>query len=163
MFPDTSDSLVVSGHIDGEFTCGVTCLVEIIARAGNTGTLVFTPEPPVDVVQLGDPWLGSGIFTASDTLGTFSSTLNGSEQHNASMIPASLVYSGDLSGFPIVASADAGGVWDIALSTSSADSSWEGVGTTLVAGTVLVVPEPGTMSLLAIGAICPLVLRRRRA
>ena len=163
MSPDTVDSLVLSSHIDGESTYAVTCLVEIIPRGGNTGTLVFTPEPPVDVVQLGDPWLGSGFFTAWDTLDTFSSTLNGSMMDDTFMVPAPVVYSGDLSGFPIVASADAEGVWDIALSTSLGDSSWEGVTTTLVAGTVLVVPEPSTMSLLAIGGICLLVLRRRRA
>ncbi|NQU19867.1 MAG: PEP-CTERM sorting domain-containing protein [Candidatus Nealsonbacteria bacterium] len=161
MAPDAVDVLVVSGHVDEEFTSGVMCMLEIVPREGNTGALVFTSAPPVDVVQLGDPWLGSGTFAAWDTDGTFSLAMNGSTRDSA-MPPESLVFSGELSGFPIVASADAEGVWDVTLSTSVGDSSWEGIGTTLVAGTVRVVPEPSTLVLLAMGGLVALGWWRRR-
>ena len=138
MPPDSTVTLVVSGDIAGESTYGATIMAEIVTRVGNTGTLEFTAEPPVDVVQLGDPWPGAGTYTPYDTSGTGSVLLNGSVDDNGTFVPAPVTFFGDLSGFPIIASADADGVWDIVLSTYAGDSSWEGLTTTLVAGTVTV-------------------------
>ncbi|NQU21931.1 MAG: PEP-CTERM sorting domain-containing protein [Candidatus Nealsonbacteria bacterium] len=161
MAPDAVDMLIVSGHIDGESAPSVTCLLEIIPREGNIGILEFTAAPPGDVAQLGDPWLGSGAFVAWDTDESGSWAINGS-LCDSGLPPDSVVYSGELSSFPIVASADAEGIWDVTLSTSLGDSSWEGLTTTLVAGTVRVVPEPSTLTLLAMGGLVALGWWRRR-
>ena len=80
--PSETGTVEVSGSIAGEETCGVTILLEIVSRAGNVGTLEFTPAPPVDIVQLGDPWPGAGTFSPFDTDLTFSPVLNGSVDDN---------------------------------------------------------------------------------
>ena len=142
MPPDSTTTLVVSGNITGESTYGLTILVEIVPRTDHTGTLEFTPEPPVDIVQLGDPWPGAGTFSPYDTGITGSPLLNGSVDDDGTYIPAPVTYSGVLSCFPIVASADAHGVWDVVLFTSFDRSSWEALPTTLIAGTVTVTADP---------------------
>lgn len=133
-----SASVVVVGEILGESTYGVTILVEIAPRTGNTGTVVFTPAPPLDISQLGDPWPDVGTFVPFDTDLTGSPTRNGSVHDNGTFVPAPVTFSGALSAFPVQASADAGGVWDVLLSTAVGNSSWEGVATTLVSGTITV-------------------------
>ena len=138
MPPDTTVALVVSGDVTGEDTYGVTVMVELVTRTGNTGTLAFTMEPPVDIVQLGDPWPDGGTFTPFDTGLTGSVSLNGSVDDNGTFIPAPVTYSGELSGLPVISSAGAEGVWDVVLSTSVGESSWEGLATTLVSGTITV-------------------------
>ena len=136
-------NLLVSGQIAGLDTFGVNILVEILARTGNTGTVTFTPPPPVDVFQIEDAWPGFGTFTRFDTDSTGSSLLNGSVDDNGTFVPGPVAFSGQLAGLPVIASADAGGGWDVVLSTSAGDSSWEGVATTLNAGTITVAPAVG--------------------
>ena len=148
MPPGSTVTLTVSGDIAGESTFGVTILLEIVPAGGNTGTLEFTPALPVDITQLGDAWPGTGTFSGFDTdpAGTDSPTLNGViDDSGASSAP--VTFSGLLAGFPIVASSDASGVWNLVLSTSAGDSSWEGLVTTLVAGTVTVSPSACTIDL----------------
>ncbi len=141
-YGDTAD-LVVSGQIAGFDTVGVTVQVEIVPRSGCTGTVEFTAPPPVDIVQEGDPWPGVGMFVAFDTDSTGSATLNGCVDDNGSFFPEPVVFSGALASFPVVASSDAGGIWDAVLSTSAGDSSWEEVPTTLVGATIWVAPAVG--------------------
>ena len=138
--PGSTVTVVVSGNISGESTYAVNIYLEIVPQGGNTGTVVFTPEPPVDIVHLGDPWPGAGRFSEYDTLLTFSSLLNGSLDDNGTWSPAPVTYSGLLSGYPVQASPGATGVWDVKLSTFIDDSNWEGLTTTLVAGTIVIVP-----------------------
>lgn len=134
--------LVVHGHIDGDSTFGVTVMAQILPRAGNTGTVVFTPAPPTDIVQLGDPWEGVGTFDAYDTdapgFDWFFSTLNGSVDDNGGFTPSPVIFDGALTGFPIVASEDASGIWDVVLSTDPGASGWEDLVTTLTPGTITV-------------------------
>lgn len=138
--PGATATVVVSGNIAGESTFAVNIYLEIVPQDGNTGTVVFTPEPPVDIVQLGDPWPATGLFSGYDTLSTFSSVLNGSLDDNGTWVPGPVTYSGPLSGFPVQASPCATGVWDVKLSTFVDDSNWEGLTTTLIAGTIVIVP-----------------------
>lgn len=108
--------IVLSGDIAGSATYGVTLWVEVVSRAGNTGDVMFTAAPPVDVIQRGDPWVGLGTFGPFDTNSPeFSETLNGSIDDNGNFLGESLAYAGPLSAFPVTAGADALGVWDIRL------------------------------------------------
>ncbi len=116
----------VSGEIAGQETIGVTLLVEIVSRTGNTGTVEYTPAPPVDITHLGDPWPKTGFFTPFDTdLFGFSETLNGAIDGDGSFLGTSLTYAGPLSAFPVTASADAWGVWDIRLCRNSCVTEFE--------------------------------------
>jgi len=136
--------LLVSGVIVGDRTYGVTIMVEIVPRSGAVGTVRFTTAPPVDIVQRGDPWPLTGTFSRYDTNAPgFSYSLNGSVDDNGSFIANSLYYTGLLSGFPVTVSSDAGGMWDVYLTTSAGDSEWEGVTTVLNAGTISVPPSAG--------------------
>ncbi len=141
MGQDAIADLVVSGQIAGFDTFGVTIYVEIIPRAGSVGTVVFTVAPPTDIHQIDDPWPGAGIFTTYDTDSTGSSLLNGSVDDNGTFVPCSLTFTGSLVAFPVMSSANAGGVWDVVLSTYVGNSAWEGVTTTLAAGTITVAPN----------------------
>ncbi len=138
LHPGATGVLAVYGHISGDSTFGVTIMAQIISRSGNTGTVVYTPAPPVDVVQLGDPWNESGTFDAFDTnsLGFFA-TLNGSVDESGG-VHAPVTFDGALTGLPIVASEDASGTWDVILSTSEGDSGWVDLVTTLTPGTITV-------------------------
>jgi hypothetical protein len=127
--------VVASGNIEGESTAGVTVMVEIVPRAGNTGTVLFTEPPPVDIFELDNPWPDAGAFQEFDTDLTGSITLNGSITDNGTYIPEPVVFSGMLAAFPVVTSADAEGTWDVMLSTSVGDSNWQGVPTILGQGT----------------------------
>lgn len=137
--PGSTVDLDVFGTLDGDTTFGVTILLELIPRAGTTGTVAFTTAPPVDIVQVGDPWPGAGTFSAFDTDSTGSTTLNGSVDDNGTFVAGSVTFSGVLSSFPIAISLDAAGTWDVLLTTSVGDSSWEGILTGLIDGTVTVV------------------------
>jgi len=143
MQPGTSSNVTVSGAISGESSFGVTILVELIPRAGTTGTLTYTAAPPTDIAQVGDPWPSVGTFGGFDTDQTGSATLNGSVDDNGTFVEAPITFSGALSRFPVTASAGATGVWDVVLSTSSGDSLWEGatVVSNLISGTVTVLPS----------------------
>lgn len=137
-----TSAIIVSGIIDGDTTFGITIIAEIIPRAGNSGTVVFTPAPPVDITQAGDPWPGAGMFDPFDTNEPAASvTLNASFDDNGTFLSAALTYSGPLTLFPIVAGSDASGVWDVVLSTSQGPSIWQGATTTtLTSGTITVSP-----------------------
>jgi len=160
--------VVVSGAIDGQSTYGTTIMLELVGRPGSSGRVEFTPvlaagsavQPAItilrkageiaevrvakvdaadmDVVQLQDPWPERGTFSPFDTDGTGSSALNGSVDDDGTFTPAPVSFTGPLASFPVRASADAGGVWDVTLTTSRGDSGWEGVPTTLLAGTITV-------------------------
>ena len=160
--------VVVSGSIDGESTFGWTIMLELTPREGNRGTVTFTPEAAghpgkrpsvvvvknargidavqieevpregVDVRQLSDPWPNIGTFTAYDTLRAGSDTLNGAVDDNGTYVAEAVTFSGALARFPVIASPNAHGVWDVALWTQAGESGWEQVETTLVGGTISV-------------------------
>jgi len=140
MPPGSTTILTISGEIVSEATYGVTILVELVPRPGAVGTLVFTVAPPADIDQAGDPWPGMGMFSAFDTDQTGSATMNGMVDDNGTFLPGTVSFSGPLLHSPLTASASANGVWDVFLSTSSGDSGWEGVATTLTSGTIMVLP-----------------------
>ena len=142
MIQGTTANVVVSGSISDELTFGVTIKLEITPQPGAVGTVEFTSSPPADIVQLGDPWPDEGIFSPFDTDLSFSSTLNGIVDDNGTLQPADTTFSAALASFPVAASLDAHGTWDVRLSTIEGDSSWEGVSTTLVAGTIAVCAVP---------------------
>ena len=136
--------IVASGEIAGAETVGVTILLELMPREGATGTVEFTPSPPIDIVQLDDPWPGVGSFSAFDTdpipVGTGSAIRNGSVDYDGAAVPSPVTYAGSLAGFPVVASSDAGGVWDIRLALEDGSlSSWEGLITGMHHGTLILV------------------------
>lgn len=137
-----SGEVIVSGRVGGQSTFGVTVLVELVPRPGAVGQVRFTPGPPSDIVQLGDPWPGAGTFTAFDTDSTASDELNGMVDDNGSFQPGPLLFDGELARFPIEADANAQGIWDAVLATTAGDSNWEGLPTTLDAGSI-VVPSSG--------------------
>lgn len=168
MRPGTTAQVVVSGTIDGEWTFGWSIMLELVPREGSTGTVTFTetPEGPpvrrssfvvrevpgqlatvhleqprrfgVEVRQLRDVWGDVGTFTAFDTDRTGSALLNGAVDDNGSFVAGPVRFSGALSMFPVVASRDASGVWDVSLITSKGDSGWEGIETTLFSGAITV-------------------------
>ncbi len=135
----TTDAIILAS-IDGDSTDRVEIFVELIPRAGTLGTVVFTPAPPTDILQIDDPWAGAGSFGAFDTDATGSSVLNGSSTDNGTFVAAPLTFTGSLASFPVAISADAAGVWDVVLATSAGISGWKDVATTLAPGTITVVP-----------------------
>ena len=139
LVPGRSAYVVVQGEIDGDETFGVTLMVEIVSREDNTGTVTFTPAPPVDIFPLDDPWPGDGTFTPFDTDLSGSDTLNGSVDDDGNFEPAPVTFSGRMAAFPVTASLDADGIWDVRISTSVGDSGWEGVATILGQGTIRIV------------------------
>lgn len=157
----------VFGEVSDASTFGVEILVEILPRAGNRGTVIFTPSPPPDIVPRDDPWPDAGTFTAFDTDSPgFSLGLNGAVYDNGTFLAAPVTYAGTLVDIPVVTGIDASGVWDVVLSTSVRDSSWEGLDTTLTPGTITVdaaVSDWGmiVLTLLTISA-GTLVIRRQR-
>lgn len=106
----------IIGKIAQQESIGVTILARIEEQQESIGSVTYTLAPPVDIAQRGDPWPGTGTFSALDTnaLG-LSPTLNGSVDDNGTFQPAVTDYSGPLVSFPITASSDAAGVWDIRL------------------------------------------------
>jgi len=105
----------VLGEITQLEIIGVTVLASIETRQGNAGTVNYTPAPPVDVAQRGDPWPETGTFSAFDTDTVLTDLLNGALDDNGTFLPEVLDYSGPLVSFPITASSDATGTWDIRL------------------------------------------------
>ena len=138
MSPATIADVVVSGRVTQEETPGVTILLEIVPRAGATGTVWFTSAPPVDIEQLGDPWPGVGTFSPYDTDVTESDSMNGSVDDNGTYVPEETTFDGDLASYPVEASEDADGEWDVFLTTFIGDSNWEGLPTSLESGTISV-------------------------
>ena len=160
--------VVVSGSVQNELTYGVTTMVELIPRAGAKGTVEFTTvgvakpktrgsyaihrnldrpdevrtqraeNTAVDIAQQGDPWPDRGTFKVFDTDRTFSRRQNGTVDDNGTFLAESLTFAGVLSSFPIKASPNAEGVWDVLLVTSDGSSSWAGAPTQLLAGTITV-------------------------
>ncbi len=145
--------VLVSGELDDRMTFGVAVLVELVPREDAAGTVAFTPAPPDDIIQAGDPWPEAGQFTTFDTdfdTDTASSMINGSVDDNGSFEPAPLTFRGALSAFPVLAEEDASGVWDIRLvAGEGAPSFWWGeeIATTLGEGTLRIVdPADGNDS-----------------
>jgi hypothetical protein len=168
MRPNGIAKVVVSGEIDGEWTFGWSIMVELIPREGSSGTVTFTTVPPgpppkrasfvvrenpgclatvrleqpyrpgVDIKQMVDVWADQGTFTTYDTERTGSSALNGAVDENGTLVAAPVAFSGPLAVFPVVASPDAAGVWDVSLSTWVGDSSWEGIETQLMSGSITI-------------------------
>jgi hypothetical protein len=136
-----TSEVVVYGQIGGQSTYGVTIMAELVPSTGSVGSLVFTPAPPVDIHQVGDPWPGAGLYTAFDTDGdgTSSPLLNGSVDDNGTYRPSALVYWGPLTALPIVAGPQAAGTWEVRLQTAVGASGWEGLETELAHGTLQVV------------------------
>ncbi|MGB2984571.1 MAG: hypothetical protein WBE26_01700 [Phycisphaerae bacterium] len=160
MTQGTTAEVVVSGGIAGESTYGVRIMVEIIPRGGAVGTVLFTPSPPMDIVQLDDPWPGAGTFTPYDTDNVPSDAFNGCVDDNGTFIPEPLTFSGPMASFPVVASPDADGVWDVVLDTAAGYSTWElEVPTTLGAATITVTPGEDVPTISAWGlAVITLLL-----
>ena len=131
--------LVVSGTISDRSTYAVTVMAELVPRPGNAGTVTFTEAPPVDILQVGDPWPTAGVFTPYDTDLSSSSDRNGSVDDNGEFTLRPVTFSGPLTVFPVVTSPDAWGVWDVRLSTSYGVSTWEQLDTTLRDGTLIIV------------------------
>ena len=129
-----TSTVVVTGTLEATQTTGVTIVLELAAGAGAAGAVTFTPAPPVDIEQLGDPWVEAGSFSVFDSDITGSAALNGSVDDNGTYELTAVTYDGELSGFPVVASVDAAGVWDVRLCVGScfdgeASSSWNGIPT----------------------------------
>lgn len=133
--------IVVSGDLDDRNTFGVTILLELAPLEGAVGTVIFTPPPPVDIVQAGDPWPGVGVFIRleADEDMAVSATQNGSSDDNGTYIAAPLTFRGALSAFPVVADEGASGAWNIRLVANGRESSWEGLPTTLTEATLWIV------------------------
>lgn len=166
--PGTQGQVVVSGAIENEATFGFTIMLELVPRPGTVGKLEFTPVDRLhstkrgftsihrrngaaeevritrarakneDIAEIGDPWPEQGTFTVFDTDRTSSALLNGAIGDNGTFVAGSLTFRGAISAHPVRATANAAGVWDVLLSTSRGDSSWEGVPTTLHAGTITI-------------------------
>ncbi len=149
-------NIIASGSIDGSATGGpdgdadgVMIIVELVPQAGTTGSVTFTPAAnptQEDIVELTNPFAG-GTFSGEDTNDTLD-VMRNSSQRSSGAVPASTTFSGTLTQFPIIASADATGVWDIKLSITfpAQASRWipnGGVTTTnLIEGIVTVtIPE----------------------
>jgi hypothetical protein len=75
-------------------------------------------------VQLDEPWIGVGNFEPLDTDSTPSTSFNASLDDDGNFEPVPVTFSGQLAEFPVVASADASGTWDVFLATSAGDSRW---------------------------------------
>jgi hypothetical protein len=137
--------VIVSGACDGQETFGVDCIVKLAARSGSAGTVTFTPAPPVDIEQRGDPWPLGGVFTEFDTdWPGFSDVSNGSADDNGTLLATPLTYSGPMSAFPVIASVGARGEWSIVLDPSG--STWwnsDPVLPTALQHGVLRIVEPG--------------------
>jgi len=142
MVQGTVAALVVFGNISGESTFGVTILLELVPRAGATGTVEFTSAPTMDIAQVGDPWPGVGTFSPFDTDLTGSATINASVDDNSTFVAEEVTFSGALTSFSVVASADAQGVWDVLLLNPRGESGWTGLATTLTGGTITVLEPP---------------------
>ena len=156
--PGEVGQVVVSGRVEAELTPAVTVLVQIAPRDGAVGTVVFTPSPPVDIVQLGDPWPEVGTFDTFDTDSTLSDTLNGSGDDNGTFVPEETTFDGALVGLPVIASSDAQGEWDVLLTIPDDASRWETLPTTLHSGVIRVesppdVPSASTWSLIVLALL----------
>jgi len=138
---------VASGEIVDEDTFGVTVLLKLVPRAGAIGTVEFTPAPPPDIFQIGDPWPSAGAYTVYDTDNAPSAVFNGFIDDNGTQVHEPSTFVGEVAGFPIVASGDALGEWDIRLMYFDGAlekprvmwSSWEDVLTTMRHGVLKVV------------------------
>ena len=135
---------MVRGSIIGLSTFGLMVILDIVPREGALGTVTFTPTAG-DVVQRGDPWPGAGMFNAFDTDSPgFSATLNGSVDDDGGFLVEPVTFTGPLTGFGIIASNDAVGVWDLMLTTTDKNgehhsSAWTDLDTTLIHGTLRIV------------------------
>lgn len=141
---NNTSQIVVFGSINGEAADGVTILVELIPQIGAVGMVTFSPAASTldeDILEISSPFAG-GSFDGLDTNDTFSLFKNGSTRDSGAT-PQPTIFDGALSMFPIVASVDALGVWDIKLRIQSPSSAsvWNpssSIITTLTEGTITV-------------------------
>lgn len=110
-------AIPVWGQIEAQAAYGLTVGAELVAAAGNVGTVQFTPAPPPDIGQLGDPWPGAGVFTGfdSDSSGTASTAANGAVDDNGTYVPSPVSFSGPLIAFPVTTTPEALGTWHVRL------------------------------------------------
>ncbi len=114
--------VVVSGGIRNDNVLGIEVLLELVPRAESIGAVEFTVAD--DILQFDDPWPVVGTFQAFDIDLSGSPLLNGSIEDNGTFVSTPVAFSGDLAGYPLFASADAEGVWDVVLSTTEGESRW---------------------------------------
>lgn len=144
MAQNNTSQIIVFGSITGEAADGVTIVVELIPQIGAVGTVAFTPAASVldeDISEFISPFAG-GSFDSLDTNDTFSLFRNGSTRDSGAT-PRTTTFDGPLTIFPIEASMDALGVWDIKLqiqspSTASVWNPSSSIITTLIEGTITV-------------------------
>jgi hypothetical protein len=139
MLPGRTATVRTSGEIAGEATFGVTLLLEIAPRVGAGGTVTFTPSPPVDLTEAGDPWPNAGLFSAYDTDLASSVMRNGSISDNGTFVATPLLYFGPLLDCPVTASADSVGTWDVRFFEEGLQSGWEGIPTPQTIGSIRIV------------------------
>lgn len=140
MLAGRTSAVLVSGEICEDPTYGVTITLEIVPRPGNVGTVSFTPAPPVDILEAGDPWPGTGTFSPFDTDTSFSIMLNGSVADNGTFMPSVLTYNGPLTLSPVQSSGDAAGVWQVRFANEFEPNEWEqGVPTLQTTGVIRIV------------------------
>lgn len=141
--PGSTASVVVSGAIVAELASSIEVVLQIVPQADAVGTVTFTPAVTagdVDIAQFplpqADPWAGAGNFIPLDTNMSFSDVLNGATLDNGD-VPVLVTFSGNLFSFPIVASANAVGTWDIRLDNITAlPSGWFGNGLDPIPGNI---------------------------
>jgi len=157
MAKDSSEDFFLTLSADQPETLeGFTLIVNIVPQAGAVGSVEFTAvtEPAVDYVFAGNSAGFGGQVNTPTQAGAFDTTNSGSVTF--SMPPVNAVM------FTVQSSADAQGFWDLEIDTGTfaLDGRGADASENLVNGMVEV-PEPTTLSLLALGGLA-LVRRRRR-
>lgn len=117
MTAGTTADLIVSGQLAGYEAYSVSALPWILPQSAtgftHVGNVAFTAAPPTDIIQLADPWLGSGVFQIYDTdcFGGPNNSYNAAVIYDPALVPSPVLFSGPLMRFPVTASADAHGAW----------------------------------------------------
>jgi hypothetical protein len=141
MAPGSDAATALYGYLAGFETSGCTLHLEITDDTVTSGTVSFTPAPPTDIYS---HYFLFG-FSLWDTDVTGSGTLNG----GTSVFFGGAVQSAHAQvalGFPVIASCDADGTWNLLLEdTAAGTTAWDdltvGVSTGLISGTVTVDPS----------------------
>ncbi len=144
MYPGTTADLIVSGQLSGHEAYSVSVwpwiMQQSVTGLAGAGSVGFTPAPPTDIVQLGDPWLGNSAFATYDTdvMGQPDNSVNMAIIYDPSYVSGSPLFSGPLMRFPVTASNDAHGAWPV----WQLDFGWSAVGTSwTIDGVITVFPE----------------------
>lgn len=168
--PGSQGAIKIKGAVANESTFGWSVLIKLVPRDGAVGRLDFTPvtsrvthrptvsinqtangqatisvnqrrPAQVDIRQQDDAWPGVGSFTTYDTRATDARDLNGAVDDNGTLVASPTTFDGVLAEFPVVASSNARGTWDVMLVTPAGSSGWEGIATTLTHGTITIGPR----------------------